>query len=336
MSTGVKKFNAKAEAKAAEQGRAALAGMSSLQDLSGMSLDREEFLFGAGGPGSDTSFLSLKEVLRERRQDHLDSAVRQGTQMAAVSRLQTMSPGKAKYGGSALAVARSQQVASASHTRTRPRAVDPRAVGGAKGGFNPIAMRGAGSRGDADEEEPPEFFVRLQAHKYDVRERMDGMERMVDGMHSDLAAIARVRDPATGGAPRGKDYGAYLDDARLNGPRRLDGGLRARQQAEREQISQIIVLQHEMISERWRDDPLEAVLAGETAESWEAKREAAQRDARARREVLKATARMATMKLAASRSTYAGCPSARHCSHAASFCRISSAQSGGSRSPAWK
>ena len=36
-----------------------------------------------------------------------------------------------------------------------------------------------------------------------------------------------------------------------------------------------------MISERWRDDPLEAVLAGETAESWEAKREAAQR-ARAR------------------------------------------------------
>ena len=64
-----------------------------------LSLDREEFLFGAGGPGSDTSFLSLKEVLRERRQDHLDSAVRQGTQMAAVSRLQTMSPGKAKYGG---------------------------------------------------------------------------------------------------------------------------------------------------------------------------------------------------------------------------------------------
>ena len=38
----MKKFNAKAEAKAAEQGRAALAGMSSLQDLSGMSLDREE------------------------------------------------------------------------------------------------------------------------------------------------------------------------------------------------------------------------------------------------------------------------------------------------------
>ena len=39
---GVKKFNAKNDAKEAEQGRAALAGMSSLQDLTGMSLDREE------------------------------------------------------------------------------------------------------------------------------------------------------------------------------------------------------------------------------------------------------------------------------------------------------
>ena len=42
VSTGVQKFNAKNDAKAAEQGRAALAGMSSLQDLTGMSLDREE------------------------------------------------------------------------------------------------------------------------------------------------------------------------------------------------------------------------------------------------------------------------------------------------------
>ena len=38
----MKKFNAKNDAKEAEQGRAALAGMSSLQDLTGMSLDREE------------------------------------------------------------------------------------------------------------------------------------------------------------------------------------------------------------------------------------------------------------------------------------------------------
>ena len=113
--------------------------------------------------------------------------------------------------------------------------------------------------------------VRLQAHKYDVRERMDVMEQMIDGMHSDFATVANVRDPATGRAPRGKDFGGYLDDPQLNMPRRLDGGLKARQQAEREQISQIIVWQHEMVSERWRDDPLEAVLAGETAEAWEAK-----------------------------------------------------------------
>ena len=194
-----------------------------------LSLDREEFLFGAGGPGSDTSFLSLKEVLRERRQDHLDSAARQGTQMAAVSRLQTMQPGKAKYGGSALAVARSQQVASASHTRTRPRAVDPRAVGGAKGGFNPIAMRGAEPRrrrrGGAAR------VLRAAAGAQVRRARAHGR----DGAHGRRHALRPGRD-REGARPRDGRRAARQGLRRV--PRRRGstarggstGGLRARQQ----------------------------------------------------------------------------------------------------------